>query len=227
MSLVQKTKNEVAAGLETLASAAPGGKFERTKSFVADPSLYKAAWSDFSNVQNEALGEGKYQDIGTGETARDIQNKRTIFKNNGTWGTEETSNPLAKIFRGTTDKAWGALEAYRKVTNWAMEHGDVVFSRATYADALSGYLKANGATAEQLTNGTVDATLLDKARVYAIKEAQEATFRDTNAFSSFVSRIGRTQNTPKWARILSEGIMPFRKTPANILVRAEEYSPLG
>ena len=68
---------------------------------------------------------------------------------------------------------------------------------------------------------------VSEARDFAIREAQEATFRDSNTLSEWVSRIGRRADTPKAVRAAAEGIMPFRKTPANILVRAEEYSPLG
>lgn len=65
------------------------------------------------------------------------------------------------------------------------------------------------------------------AREYAVREAQESTFRDDNALSNWVSKLGRKDTTPKAVKVLSEGIMPFRKTPANVLLRAEEYSPLG
>ena len=71
---------------------------------------------------------------------------------------------------------------------------------------------------------------LDKAREYAIKEAQKATYRDTNVFSQAVSKLGRYRGDVKLLKAgstLVEGILPFRKTPANILVRGLEYSPLG
>ena len=68
---------------------------------------------------------------------------------------------------------------------------------------------------------------VDRAREFAIKDAQEQTFRDHNTFSDWISRIGRRPDTPKAIQTLSAGMMPFRRTPANVLVRAEEYSPLG
>lgn len=236
MAIMQKVKNEIAAGIETIAHTVSGGKVERTKSFGVAPELYAAAWNDFRSVQKAALGEGKYSDINeisNNEFLRGIDDKRTIFKNNGTWGTEKSDSAflrsafMQKVRKGT-DALWKAPEAYRKLTNWAMEQGDVIFSRTTYADALAGYLKAHGMNdAEALRNGTVDPVLLDDARMYAIQEAQEATFRDSNPFSDWVSKAGRRSGTPKAVRVMAEGIMPFRKTPANVLVRAEEYSPIG
>ena len=66
---------------------------------------------------------------------------------------------------------------------------------------------------------------MDKARAFAIKQAQEATFRDTNAVSKFASTFD--QRWPGAAKKVAQGVIPFRKTPANVLVRMEEYSPLG
>lgn len=236
MAITQKVKNEIAAGIETIAHTVSGGKVERTKSFGVAPELYAAAWNDFRSVQKAALGGGKYSDINeisNNEFLRGIDDKRTIFKNNGTWGTEKSDSAflrsafMQKVRKGT-DALWKAPEAYRKLTNLAMEQGDVIFSRTTYADALAGYLKAHGMKdAESLRNGTVDPELLDDARMYAIQEAQEATFRDSNPFSDWVSKAGRRSGTPKAVRVMAEGTMPFRKTPANVLVRAEEYSPIG
>ena len=106
-----------------------------------------------------------------------------------------------------------------------MDIGDAVFSKTAYADALSGYMKANGTTWSKASE-----ELRDKARVYAIQQAAEATYRDNNAFSDAISKM-RIQNADTWAKrainTIGEGLMPFRKTPANILVRTVEYSPVG
>lgn len=231
MQAVQRAKDGIATALESIAYHASGGKFERTKSFTVDKALRDAAKADFKNVQTVALGEGKYHEGGESDAfLRGVEDKRTIFKNNGDWGTTESSNPFVRAARITTDAAAKGLEGYRRATNWAMEQGDVIFSKGAYANALAGYLKAHQVTAEQFSSAewqSRNGTFVDKARQYAIKEAQESTFRDSNTLSSWVSRIGRRRDTPKVARIAAEGLAPFRKTPANVLVRAEEYSPLG
>lgn len=231
MQAVQRVKDGIATALESIAYHASGGKFERTKSFAAGKELRDAAKADFKNVRTVALGEGKYHEGGDSDAfLRGVEDKRTIFKNNGDWGTTESSNPFVRAARITTDTAAKGLEGYRRATNWAMEQGDVIFSKGAYANALAGYLKAHQVTAEQFSSAewqSRNGSFVDKARLYAIKEAQESTFRDSNTLSSWASRIGRRRDTPKVARIAAEGLAPFRKTPANVLVRAKEYSPLG
>lgn len=115
---------------------------------------------------------------------------------------------------------WSPLEALRKFNGTAMDVEDTWFSKPAYAWALAGYLKANGVDAQALNDGTVDARLMDQARAYAIREAQRATYRDSNAFSEFVSGLRRKGNSPvdRTVNVLMEGVFPFRKTPANILM---------
>lgn len=189
------TKDRVAAAIEAGVSKASGGKLERTKSFTANPALYKAAWADWTNVQ-DVLSGNKYDDIRS-----DINSRRRIFK----------TLPL---------------EAARKGNSWALEAEDAIFKRITYADVLAGYLQANGVTAEQMRNNTVDAQLLSRARDYAGQEALKATYQDRNAVSDFVS----TRYQGKGRKVVNsaiDAVLPFRRTPANILVRGLEYSPAG
>lgn len=202
MKAVSSVKNAIAALIENAAHSISGGKIEKTKSLTVNKAQLEAGKADFDRFKSMVLGGGKYADSQTasGEFAQGVQDKRTIFK-------------------------FKPLEGYRKVTNWAMEKGDVIFSRGAYARALAGYLKAHGVTETDLSK--VDTALMDNARLYAAQEAQEQTFRDTNWLSGWVSKIGRRKDTPAVGKLLSEGIMPFRKTPANVLIRAEEYSPLG
>lgn len=114
-----------------------------------------------------------------------------------------------------------ALEKARKASSAALEMEDVVFKRITYADTLASYLQANGVTAEQLASGAADSALLSKAREYAAKEALRATYQDRNKASNKVTQIVRA------AGPVGDAIMPFKRTPTNILVRGFEYSPLG
>lgn len=189
------TKDRVAATIEAGVSKVSGGRLGRTKSFAANPALYKAAWADWTNVQ-DVLSGNKYDDIRS-----DINSRRRIFK----------TLPL---------------EAARKGNSWALEAEDAIFKRITYADALAGYLQANGVTAEQMRNNTVDAQLLSRARDYAGQEALKATYQDRNAVSDFVS----TRYQGKGRKVVNsaiDAVLPFRRTPANILVRGLEYSPAG
>lgn len=234
---MQKTKNEVLAVMEHLASGISRGKYQRTRSLWTPGKLWSYAWNDFNLVRNEALGVGKYNDTNfQNEFERGVLDARTIFKASGTWGTRQDSPAIARIGRKAVDVIYKPLEAYRRITNRAMETGDMIFSRTAYADALAGYLKANKVSPDQFqamleaerNNTTAEPNkFLEQARTFAIKEAQEATFRDSNFFSDWVSKVARRKDTPKAIRVIAEGTMPFRKTTANILYRAEEYGPLG
>lgn len=203
MQATYALKNQVANLVEAVASKASNGKVERTKAAFVGGDWMKAAKADYAGVKDAVLGNGKYndQDI-TNDFERGVQEKRRIFQNL-------------------------TLEGYRNVTNWAMEKGDVIFSKGIYARTLAGYLKAKGYSPAQLADGSIPGEVLDNARTYAIKEAQEATFRDNNAFSSWISKIGRRSDTHPLGKIAAEGLAPFRKTPANVMLRAEEFSPLG
>lgn len=197
-------KDGVAAAIESAVKLV-NPNYEKTKSFFVPRELMRAASADFEDVRDIALGEAKFSDTDSTGFMKGVEEKRRIFK-------------------------FAPLEAYRKATNWAMEQGDVIFSKATYARSLAGWLKAHGVTASQYTDEAWRAenrNTVESAQSYAIKQAQEATYRDSNAFSNWVSKIGRRKDTPWYGRLISEGIMPFRKTPANVLLRAEEYSPLG
>lgn len=198
---VVAAKDLTAAAIESAADRVSGGGLGRSKALLGPGSreLLAAAWGDYANVEDQVLGSGKYSD--SANVNRSIQEGRVIFRNK-------------------------ALETARRANSRALDLEDSWFSRPHYAYALAQYAKANHITAKQLKSGKG----LDRARAYAIREAQKATYRDTNAFSQMVSDLGRYRgNNPakKGASMVLEGILPFRKTPANILVRGVEYSPLG
>ena len=197
---VRAVKNTIAYVLENIADAKINGGIERSKAILnssnaADAALVKYAMSDYEAVQEVILSGGKYVD-----TFQGIDKHRTIYK--------------TKI-----------LEAARKGNSAALDAEDAWFCKPAYANALAKWYKANGISAEQLNTGKVPEETIIKAQTTAIKEAQKATYRDTNWFSAQVSRLGKVDN--KVAAMLIEGVLPFKKTPANILARAVEYSPVG
>ena len=197
---VRAVKNTIAYGLENVADSKVNGGIERSKAMLNrnnanDVALIKYAMTDYEAMQETILSGGKYVD-----TFQGIDKKRTIYK--------------TKI-----------LEAARKGNSNLLDAEDAWFCKPAYANALAKWYKANGITAEQLNTGKVPESTIIKAQTVAVKEAQKATYRDTNRFSAMVSRLGKVDN--KIASALIEGVLPFKKTPANILVRAVEYSPVG
>ena len=197
-------KNMTATAIESAVSRVSGGKLNRSKGMVgfskADRALLSAAWNDFDNVQESALGGGKYSEFQNAN--KYIEEGREVFK-------------------------FKPLEAARKGNSKALDAEDMWFSRPHYAYAMAQYCKANNITAEQIAKGKA----IKPARTYAIREAQKATYRDANYLSDAVSKFGRVNDksnpVKKFAGIVAEGVMPFKKTPANILMRGIEYSPVG
>lgn len=176
---------------------------QRTKAIlnpVTDKALINACAKDADVTSFEELTEGghKYN------MKHEVEGERQIFK--------------SKL-----------LEGARNLTNNVLEKSDNFALKKKYAKALAGYLKANGYNADVLkTNNSI----LDKARAYAIEQAKEATFHADNAFADMLSDWSRSARERggiggRAGEVLIESIMPFKKTPANILQQGFEYSPLG
>lgn len=199
-------KNRLGALAERGAQAL-GADVERTKSLTGvNPfgDLAKEARADWSNakpfLEGSKYSEGKV-------TAGAIEQEAKPFQN---------SNALGKAVGWAADKNGALLEAE-----------DNLFKQWIYSQSLAGYLKANGVK----SISEADPALLNRARNYAAQEALRNTFNDKNAFSDFVAKAGSARNSKnpfaKGASYVVEGVLPFKRTPANVLARAVEYSPLG
>ena len=201
---VRVMKNYLAAGIESAVDKVSKDGIARTKAALNplnanDKALLAVAWQDYQNVKDAIMSGGKYNDNYDG-----VLDKRTIF----------------------TSKIGKPVEVLRKANTRALNAEDSWFSQPAYAESLAEYLKANGISAQQYTTeGAVAPEVIAAAQAYAVKEAQKATYRDINKFSQFVSKLGKTNI--KAVNIMVEAILPFKKTPANILARAVEYSPVG
>lgn len=113
----------------------------------------------------------------------------------------------------------GILEGIRKGNSNLLEWEDGIFLKNHYIRTLARYLTANKINPE-----TASEAQLDRARKYAIKKAKEYTYRDASKVANWLSK---TAKDFKGADFLINGIIPFKKTPINILKRGIEYSPLG
>ena len=174
--------------------------FEKTKAFIGKSSdLVEAADADFLKYQETLFDGGKYRD--------EVNANKYIDEGR-------------HIFRDTLKyKGKGVLNHLYDFNSWALSAEDMIFKKQYYVYALASWCKTHGITAEQMKRGEG----LDAARAYAIREAQRNTYNDANAFSDILSR--RTGNAVVDTAV--SAIMPFRRTPANILARGLEYSPAG
>ncbi len=179
-------------------------KDKRTKSLLTDPELLK--WARQDRITDDVKNALKY----SGKIGEDVTNGN-IREN-------------MKVFDNKT------LESLRKFTEKMPKAGDMLFKNGYYARSLADFIRARGYKAADIQNGNVSAEVLNEARSYAVQEAMKATFNDANAVSDFFAtgiRYKGDNPIGKLYNMAMEGVMPFRRTPANIAVRFEEYSPLG
>lgn len=196
-------KDKLAAGMETaLEKAGVMSKEDRTKSLTTDKDLLEFAKMDAkSEAAQDAL---KYSaKLGADVTRDKMSENRQIFKSKG-------------------------LEAARKAVEYFPEAGDMIFKNGYYAKYLANYLTAQGVSIDDIQTGKVSSDVMAKARQYAIDNAYINTFNDSNDFSDAVAKLGKLKNsnsrTIRAFGTAVDAVLPFRRTPANILVRFKEYS---
>lgn len=195
---------------------------ERTKSVlnpIADRALLQATKADAYDKRYRQIEGSKYEKMDKDALRR----SRSVF-NSG----------LMRLMEEAVDKGISDTKAVA----------------SKYSTSMAGYMKANGLTEADLNDSyrfdeldrksksqllskeeraemdslRDNANKVEKARDYALKQAEYATFHEDNAIADAISRLSR-KNTA--AKIIVEGLVPFKKTPANIIRSGVEYSPLG
>ena len=203
----RKIKNGIGAAIERAVIKDPS---QRTKAVNVDKDLKAFAKGQYETDQSAAMGSGKYSDATAAGIEREIQSKRKMF--NG-------EDVLSRAVQGIGD-----------LNSRALDYEDVIFNRAAYVDSFAQALQAKGVTAAEAHAGTRAADV-EAARAYAIEEAQRATYRNTTALSEALSKMGRYDESgnivERGKSFLVDALLPFRKTPANILTTGLDYSPVG
>ena len=210
MNVVSGVKNNLAATMEAaLARISPNG-IQRTRSVLnplsgADRGLISAAADDAENVAYRALSGSKYNVTGG------IRGQAKAFRNGA-----------GRAIQWLADKNSGLLEAE-----------DWLGLKAKYSTSLAGYLKANGLDSSALksTDEAVQ-NIVNQGREFAINEAQRATFHEDSTLANALSQLSRNMSesnkkVDNAIGMLIEGIVPFKKTPINIVKTAGRYSPLN
>lgn len=196
------------AGLDRASKIARHGKgIDRTKSLLGpqDVDLIKACARDFGdNAYGLYKGNKYYEDLAAG---------------------------IEKMVKTFNDKGAGKAANFLTETNTALlDAEDVLFGQSKYATSLAGYLKANGYGIDALkSEDTAIKRVVEDARAYALSKANEATFHNNSAFAKLTTEIDR--GLREWSRLdwgngnsvkkavglAGRHIVPFAKTPANIL----------
>ena len=208
--MVTEVKDNVGAIMEGIvdnANRANGGEgIERTKALlgVGDKGLIDASAKDADDVAYAALNDMKQKYNVKDEIGRAVDsfNNKTLSK------IDEFNSTL-------------------------LEKEDYSALKKKYSKSLARFLKANGAD-ESIFNATDDASkaLLDKARTYAIDQAKQATFHEYSLMADKLSQLSKGLQESgkarhKAASWVLEGLVPFKKTPINILKQGSKYSPIS
>ena len=126
------------------------------------------------------------------------------------------------------------LQTYNKLVKAGLDAGDRPFYEKTYKRSIAEYNKLyeQGLIRDKLTGKVIDRNKFDEiADMYAKYNALQAVYQDSSsmaeAFIALKEGIGKVSEGLIGSDILSQFSMPFVKTPANIIARSIEYSPLG
>ena len=199
------TSNNLAALLESGVDKVSGGRIQRTKSVlnpISDSKLIEASRNDADTKMYRQLNGTKYSD----------NLKQGLSRNKDAFD--------SKILRKASDLVDKGISDYTAV-------------RRKYSTSLAGWLKANGYDASIFeSENPSDIEALNKAREYAKAQAEYSTFHEDNAIARILTETSTKLKNEGTAgatagHMLIEGLIPFKKTPANVLRSGVDYSPLG
>lgn len=187
----------------------------QTKNIVkfALESAFRSKLSErTASAKNAFFVEQKYRDF----VNQDWEKNKKIVKSGGKHNPNQILDEYRKVY---TSKAFAWLEWLRKKNGDLLEFEDEIALGFHYKRALAQYLSAN-----KIDVDNIDPKTLGRARDIATKEAQKATFRDESVIANW---LYETSQKNAAFNLIVEGIVPFKKTPVNVLRRGLEYSPVG
>lgn len=205
-------KDNVAAVIEKAADRAIKANGDlRTKTVLNplsenDKSLISAAREYGEENAARALSGNKY-------TNPSVSLERSI----STFG----NDPFGRLAQGLSDKVSDILD-----------NADQRAMMDKYQDALARFVKANGKDVSIFSDGSQEAKdFLEQASDYAVHQAEEAAFHQSDDFSNYLSKMinglkGSNQKLARGVGTVADAVIPFKKTPANVLRSCWEYSPL-
>lgn len=123
-----------------------------------------------------------------------------------------------------------------KFTYWTLEKGDIAFFKPEYQKSYARYCKSKGIPLDKMSKMTE--LQRKQANIYAMKEAEKATFRETTSASRALTKLKDKTATGKGKSVAGtaalragnavlESTMPFVKTPINVFRQSVDYSPFG
>uniref|UniRef100_UPI003FEF02F8 hypothetical protein n=1 Tax=Gemmiger formicilis TaxID=745368 RepID=UPI003FEF02F8 len=217
--------DKVSAALQSLyAKTGTSPDFVQTKALYVDKASKDIAEQVWNQVKDTINGSSAYEQpisdavknaevfkLGAGQQHNILANVPGMKKG------EQALEDISQKFTGENvfdqmSSAKSVLENIRQFTYGLLELGDAPFVKKSFTDSLANIAAANKITsADQITADMI---------AQATQDAMKATYKDDNAWTQLFSSIHKLGG-------VGEIVMPFSKTPANMVARSLDYSPVG
>lgn len=191
-----------------------------------------------SNVAMKLTSEVKNAMARTMETVLPIKDRTKTWRRTSDVVKEfskKTANDMKGIITGEAKyNEKSSIEAKKqifkfkpleKISNFngnALEFEDWLFSKSAFKSSFQEYLTANKIKTEADIQNNPE--IIEKAKIYAVEQAEIATFRQ---YSKLASMINQFERKSKVGKLATSALMPFKKTPINVAKAGVNYSPLG
>lgn len=217
--------DKVSAALQSLyAKTGTSPDFVQTKALYVDEASKDIAEQVWNQVKDTIDGSSAYEQpisdavknaevfkLGEGQQHNILANAPGMKK--GAQALEAISQKFTgkNIFDQLSSEK-SVLENIRQFTYGLLELGDAPFVKKSFTDSLANIAAANKITrADQITADMI---------AQATQDAMKTTYKDDNAWTQLFSSIHKLGG-------VGEVVMPFTKTPANMVARSLDYSPVG
>ena len=217
--------DKVSAALQSLyAKTGTSPDFVQTKALYVDKASKDIAEQVWNQVKDTIDGSSAYEQpisdavknaevfkLGEGQQHNILANAPGMKK--GAQALEAISQKFTgkNVFDQLSSEK-SVLENIRQFTYGLLELGDAPFVKKSFTDSLANIAAANKITrADQITADMI---------AQATQDAMKTTYKDDNKWTQLFSSIHKLGG-------VGEAVMPFAKTPANMVARSLDYSPVG
>ncbi len=218
------------AGVDKASKALGGNGIQRTKAIlnpIADSNLIKAAAEDADLSKYRQIMGSKYEKF----SSDTLRRNKSVFNTKLAQLYEKAVDAGISDYKAVKNKYSTSLAGYMKANGLDSSAFDASYKYQDLMNQSKSRLLSD-AERSQMDSLKTTADKLEKGREYALRQAEYATFHEDNAVADALTRasnfLRKSDNKVLNAGgAILEGIVPFKKTPANVLRSGLEYSPLG
>ena len=142
---------------------------------------------------------------------------------------------FSSLFDGNTGKYNPEMNRRTFNTQWLqkladlntnlLDKEDTIAMSRNFLHYLAGFMQARGWDVNNLTDAQKQ-----EAVQYAFTNAEKNVYHQASKLAEWLNKLGRDKDSSvfdKLGHMVIEGVLPFKKTPINILKTGVEYSPIG